>query len=551
MTSESQKPAVVIVGAGPSGLAMAIELGTRSIPCLVVEQGTRAGHAPRAKTTHTRTREHLRRWGIADKLAAASPFGIEYPSNVLFVTRMNGRLLKRFENAFNCHPARNEFYSEHAQWVPQYKLEAVLREHAQSLPGVEVRFGQEFVGYSQDGETVSVDIKDVESGEIRSIEAQYLIGADGARSRARELIGAKMEGQYGLSHHLNIIFRAPGLREANPHGDAIMIWQLNAEIPSILGPMDQNDTWYFGPHIAPDQTFEEEELVEMIQRATGFDVPIEILSSDRWVASTLIADKYRDGRVFLVGDACHLHPPFGGYGMNMGVADSVDLGWKIAATLQGWGGPALLDSYEPERNQVHDFVVREAAENHSVLPRHLIADLMEKLDLDTPEGEMMRANIGSVIEATKRAEFYSLGVSLGYRYGTSPVIAYEADDDWKWSRDYTPASVPGCRAPHAWLDDDTSLFDTFGSGFTLLAKAGVPADILEAAKRDAEALGIPLKVVVLEASHAAGLYDRELTLIRPDQHIAWRGNHWQADALRKVAGFAADGQGETLQARSG
>lgn len=525
---------VVIVGSGPTGLAAAIELGSRGVPCLVIERQARAGYAPRAKTTHTRTREHMRRWGIASKLAEASPFGVDYPSHVLFVTRLGGHLIHRFEYALNCGSMRDERYSEHGQWIPQYKLEQVMRDHALSFPGTELRYGQEFLGLEEDADGVVVRVRDVEANSETTIRAAYVIGADGARSRVRDAIGATMEGTYGLSRNYNIIFRAPGLADAHPHGPGIMYVQLNGDVPSLIGPMDQNDLWYFMPTgLAPGQTYTDAEAVDAIKRSTGIDLPYEVLSSDEWVASRLLADRYRRGRAFLAGDACHLHPPFGGFGMNMGVADGVDLGWKIAAVLQGWGGPALLDSYEIERRPAHEFVLDESEANHAASPGTLIRPGMEA---DTQDGRQLRAEAARAVVAAKTPEFYALGVVLGYCYRGSPVILDDGTaETWRRSREYEPSAIPGCLAPHRWLDDDTSLYDLFGDGFTLLA-LDPSADTTEAEAEAAE-LGIPLKVVRLDEPALRELYQASLTLMRPDQHVAWRGTHWPADgALARAAG---------------
>ena len=412
---------VVIVGSGPAGLAAAIELGSRGVACTLVERQQRAGHAPRAKTTHTRTREHLRRWGIADKLAAASPFGVDYPSHVVYVTRLGGKLIHRFEHALQCSPERDERYSEHGQWIPQYKLEQVLREHALSLPGVDIVFGREVVGFDERSDGLAVRVRDVDADAVEEIAADYLIGADGARSAVRDAIGATMEGNYGLSRNYNTIFRAPGLAEAHPHGPGIMFVQVNDDAPGLIGPMDAPDLWYFMPTgLAPGVSYTDDEAVEAIRRSTGIDLPYEILSSDEWVASRLLADRSRRGRVFLTGDACHLHPPFGGFGMNMGVADSVDLGWKIAAVLEGWGGPALLDSYEVERRPAHEYVLDESQANLAASPNALLRPGLED---DTAAGDEVRREVGEQVVGAKTAEFYALGVVLGYCYRNSPVIA--------------------------------------------------------------------------------------------------------------------------------
>ena len=534
----SERPVVAIIGAGPAGLAAAIELGIRGVSCVVLERTDRGGYAPRAKTTHTRTREHLRRWGIADKLAEASPFGVDYPSNVTFVTRLGGKLIKRFENALQCSPVRDERYSEHSQWIPQYKLEEVLRKFAATLPAIEFRFGSEYASFEQDGDGVTVHYTDVASGEARTLDAAYLIGADGARSKVRDDIGATMVGTYGLSRNYNTIFRAPGLAEAHGHGPAIMYWQVNDEVPSLLGPMDQGDLWYFMPTgIAPGVTYTDDEAIAAIRTSTGIDLPYEILSSDEWVASRLLADRYRNERAFLVGDACHLHPPFGGFGMNMGISDGVDIGWKIAAVEQGWGGPVLLDSYEAERRPAHEYVMDEAEANHAVMPNLLVRDEIES---DSPAGNAVRAEVAEVIAGAKAAEFYALGVVLGYCYQNSPVII---DDGkvvlWERSRDYHPTATPGCLAPHKWLGE-ASLYDLFGEGFTLLVLAQGHQECIARARAEATSSLTPLKVLELNEPVLLGLYEQPLALIRPDQHVAWRGNRWPVDGvLRVVTGRAS------------
>ncbi|WP_322028572.1 FAD-dependent monooxygenase [Paraburkholderia sp. J76] len=538
---------VVIVGAGPTGLALAIELGSRGIPCVVVERNDRVGYAPRAKTTNVRTREHLRRWGIADKLAAVSPLGLDYPSHVLFVTRLAGPLLAKFENALDCSPGRNAHYSEHGQWIPQYLLEEVLRSHAQSLPDVTVCFSSELSSFAQDATGVRAQVRDIVTGETHCISSEFLVGADGARSSVRNAIGAKMEGQYGLSRNYNVVFRAPGLAAAHRHGPAIMYWQVNADVPSLIGPMDDNDRWFFMPTAVPDGfQLNKEEAASLIRRATGIDLDYEILSTDEWLASRLIADRYRDRRVLLAGDACHLHPPMGGYGMNMGIADGVDLGWKLAAVLQGWGGEGLLASYEAERRPVHDFVMNEAVANHATLSGHLLRDGIEDA---SAAGVQVRREAGEQIRHMKAREFMNTRVVLGYHYEGSSLVAPDEVEQARAAPGdgYAPCARPGHLAPHVWLEDRASLYDGFGQGYTLLitgpANEGALLDdeqrTVEAARRDAEIAGVP--VVTLAPRHAdlPDLYQARYALIRPDQHVAWRGDAWPANGvalLRRVSG---------------
>lgn len=546
-----QKTQVLIVGAGPAGQGLAIELGHRGIACLVIEKNPRIGVAPRAKTTNVRTREHFRRWGIADALRDAAPFGIDYPSNIAFTTRMSGHLLTRFDNALYCAPGRNPLYAEHAQWVPQYTVERVMREHLDSVDSVEVQVNCELISFTQDDEGVLAIVRDLETGVEREVEAQYIAGCDGGRSLVRTAIGARMEGTFGMSRNYNIVFHAPGLADSHPHGKAIMYWQINDDVPSIIGPMDSGDRWFFMPTgLAPDVLVTKDTAADLIRRATGIDLPFEVLSIDEWVAHRVVADRYRDRRAFLAGDACHLHPPYGGFGMNMGVSDAVDLGWKLAAVLQGWGGETLLQSYELERRPVHMHVLQEAATNHSKFSNALFETGLED---DTPAGAEARLRVGKRINGEKLSEFYTLGTILGDRYSNSPVVqpALGMPPATRDFLNYVPSSAPGGRAPHAWMHDGSSLFDNFGQGMTLLALPGAAKASLDAAARDAARLGVPLKVLPLDNPALPTLYNRRLTLIRPDQHIAWTGDVWPAaedfDVLAMATGQGPVATFKTIQ----
>jgi 2-polyprenyl-6-methoxyphenol hydroxylase-like FAD-dependent oxidoreductase len=524
---------VLVVGAGPVGLAAAIELGMRGVRVFVAERNDRGGTAPRAKTTNVRTRTHFRRWGIADRLAAEAPFGVDYPNNMIFVTRLAGHELARFEDAFNASPRRSPLYPEHAQWIPQYTMEKVLLEKAHGLPSVEVRFDTSFITALQDEHSVSATLASKNGNEL-TVTARYLIGADGARSVVRELIGARMTGHYGLSRHYNIIFRAPGLANAHKFGPGAGYWQVGKDGFSAIGPMDRNDTWFFLPGIAKDQVLSDAEAAAMIRDRTGIDLPYEILSADAWVASELLADRYADRRIILAGDACHLHPPFGGYGMNMGVGDGVDLGWKIAATLQGWGGAGLVPSYAAERRPIHKAVMEEAVANHAfvfVAPPPGIED-------DTPDGAAIRARFGAGIQASKSREFQTLGTVLGLGYEHSPIVEDEGGAPPPHdSRIYSPTARPGYLAPHAWLPDGRSLYDFFGTGFTLLVADGADESEVGKANDEARSLGVPFTVVRPEGVVIRDLYQAELALIRPDQHVAWRGKNWSG-ALSRAVGLS-------------
>ena len=537
--SLATKTQVVVVGAGPAGLALAIELGRRGIHVQVLERNDRVGVAPRAKTTHLRSREHLRRWGIAQRLSNASPLGIDYPSDIVFATRLNGYELARFPNAFNCAPIREDRYAEHAQWVPQYVLENVLREYAETLPTVRLEFEQQWLNYEHVSGGLRIRVRDLGGGHEVSVEAQYLVGADGSRSAVRQAIGARMIGEHSLSRNCNAVIRAPGLRQALKLAPGIMYWLVNQDMPALTGPMDRDDRWFFMPtRLPPEQSLAAADVPAMVRRATGVDTEVQVLSADEWQAQQLIADRYSDaaGRVFLIGDACHLHPPFGGYGMNAGFADGVDLGWKLAAVLQAWGGKALLDSYEIERRPVHQWVIDEAVANHAILANQLFRPGIEQ---EGAAGDALRRSVTETILAAKRREFYAPGVVKGFAYRDSPVIASEPEPielDW---RSYQPSAQPGCIAPHIWLTDGSSLYDHFGAGYTLLSIAIEP-DGSAPGDRDnddsaplsrllecAAARKLPLTILPIDepadSQRLRALYGARFALIRPDQHIAWRG----------------------------
>lgn len=528
MTARLADPEVLIVGAGPVGLAASIELGLRGIRCLVVERNDRTGYSPRAKTTNVRTREHLRRWGIADDLRRTSPVSPDRPPVVIFATRMNGHILARFDNAMNAARERNDLYAEEAQWVPQYILEDVLRRKAQSIPGVEIRFQTEMLSFEQSVNGVVTRIRNRATGGLNQIESAYLIGADGPRSVVRSAIGATMQGDGAFSKNFSIIFRAPDLNRRQTLGGAIMYWLVNDEVPSMLGAMDEQGLWsLMVTKLAGDVDPADLDPVDLVRRAVGMsDLAVEIVGTDLWVANRLIADTYGGDRVFLAGDACHLHPPFGGFGMNMGLGDAVDLGWKLAARLRNWGGEHLLATYEFERRQVHARTVAEAVANFGTVSNQLVRAGLED---DTATGAATRAEIGEVILATKQREFKTLGLVLGARYADSPIAIPDGTaPPPEHTTLYVPSAHPGCLAPHLWLGDGSSLYDHFGPGFTLLATDGSvdgTTSILAAATR----LAIPANIVAPRDRRLRQRYEARYCMIRPDQHVAWRGDNFPTD----------------------
>jgi 2-polyprenyl-6-methoxyphenol hydroxylase-like FAD-dependent oxidoreductase len=524
---------VLVVGAGPVGLSLAIELGLRGMAVALVEQRSRTGAQPRAKTTNVRSMQHLRRWGVADALRAAAPLPYDYPTDIVFSTTLFGRTLAVIENAFEGAKRRDPRFSEPAQWVPQYTVEKILHQRIAQLPSVRVLSGTALESFTQSAGAVAATIRDLTTDKHRTVRADYLVGADGARSRVRELIGAKMNGDHAFALNYNLIVRIPELAQDPPARRAVMYWVVNPEAPGVLSPLDGADVWAFGILLAPGiKEISDEELIQRLCAAIGRPVQVEILERDIWAAHRLIADRYRDRRVFLAGDACHLHPPYGGFGMNLGIADAVDLGWKLAAVLNGWGGETLLESYALERRSVHQRTIAAAIENYRTLSDHLVK---EALDDDGPAGERAREDVRSAIVAAKTREFKSLGVVLGSRYENSPIIV---DDGTalpaEQHADFQPSARPGCLAPHAWLADGSSLYDHFGLGYSLLLLADAGLSTAGDIAGMAKAAGVPLKLLDLRNADLAQRYEAPLALIRPDQYVAWRGTSADAAALIDV-----------------
>jgi hypothetical protein len=395
------------------------------------------------------------------------------------------------------------------------------------------------------GAGVEVDAERMDGGERRTFRAAYALGADGGGSPTRKALGYGYVGESGVvrdfmgGRMFAIYFRSPKLYEVMPHPRAWMYWAVNRDRRAFMATVNGRDEFNFHTQLQPGEQADaitDADAKSMFQKALAAPLDVEIIARSSWTAGyTLVAEKFQRGRIFIGGDAAHLFTPAGGLGYNTAVEDAVNLGWKLAAVLQGWGGPALLDTYESERQPL--------ARRNTTYARGFADSLglfvpPAELEDDGPAGEAARKLTGDHFNHHARFEFNIPGITFGGRYDSSPIIVPDGTSPPPDAANtYVATACPGGRAPHLWLPDGRSLYDLFGFEFTLLRLGSRPADA--AAFVDAaEALRIPLAVVDVASDEARDLYQADLALIRPDQIVAWRGNSVDdaTRVLRRVTG---------------
>jgi len=519
---------VLVIGGGPVGLALAGDLGWRGIACTLVEQSDGSIYQPRMDLVGIRTMEFCRRWGLVPAVEG-SPYPRDYAQDNIYLTSLTGYELgrERFPGIGQAPPPKES--PQRRERCPQNMFDPILRAFAASQKNVALRYRTRLVSFTQNADLVTAVIENAETGAREEILARYIIGCDGARSLVRETLGIAMQGNPVLTYTTNVIFRCPHLLSLHDKGKAYRHIFIGPEGTwATIVAINGRDEWRFSIIGGAEQRdYSTDDIKAAIRRAVGRDFDFEILSVLPWVRRELVAERYRGGRGFIAGDAAHVMSPTGGFGMNTGIQDVVDLSWKLAAMIEGWGGGRLLDSYSIERQPIGMRNVTEASGN---LRRMLSVPPHPNLLDDTPQGAATREKVGREFSETMRREWFTLGAHLGYRYEASPICWPDGTtappDD---PRAYVPTARPGHRAPHAFLADGRSTLDLFGRGFALLgfgANAAEAAPLLEAAQKR----HLPLTFTAITEPHIAALYERKFVLVRPDGHVAWRGDRMPEDA---------------------
>lgn len=537
---------VLIVGGGPCGLMLANELGRRGVPAVLVDEKPGTAFNPQANATQARSMEHYRRLGFADEIRREG-LPADYPTDVAYFTRYAGYELARFQLPSSSRAGElvrgmsgSWSAAELPHRVSQKYVEAVLRRHAERLPGIQLNYGHRLVRYVESDDGVVGEIECLDNGRRFEVRADLLVGADGPRSMVRQSLGIVYGGETGAQRDfmggrmLAVYLRSPGFYASIPHAKAWMYNCFNGDRRAFMASVNGRDEFAFHTQLRPG---EDENAITIsaakaaFQRACGAPIACEVLSFLTWTAGhALVANGMQRGRVFLGGDAAHLFTPTGGLGYNTAIEDAVNLGWKLASVVKGASPARLLDSYEVERRPVAlrntDYARRFADSLGLFAPAPEIEDA-------TDAGSEARRAAGAYLEQHARAEFNIPGVTFGGRYDGSPIIVSDGSQPPPDAANvYVPSACPGGRAPHAWLEDGASLYDLFGFEWTLLQFGEVAS--AHAAVADAVRMfGVELKLVTLPKS-LRDLYEADLALIRPDQIVAWRGSASQAGTIGRV-----------------
>ena len=536
---------ILIVGGGPAGLNLALNLAWWKTPCLLVNDKTDTPNHPQGNSHNARTMEHYRRLGIANDIRHVG-LPPDHCGDAIFVTRINSHEIGRIKLPTNRERLAPDFPEleitpEPTHRASQMYVEAILKKHAESQEKIDLRFGWRMSEFRENGDHVIAVIENVASGEHETINCTQMVACDGANSSVRKALDINYEGKRGeevdfmMGQMLSVYFHAPELYKIMKT-DAP--WQFHTINPdgrtSIVGLNGKGDFLAWAK-IPPGMGPENIDPKSVIYAAVGQELEVEIISAKPWTAGlSLVAERYGNKKVLMAGDAVHLFTPTGGFGMNTSVDDVTNLAWKLSALYHGWGGPKLIESYEQERRPIAE---RNLAQSYALAEIKSQIRVPKGIEDEGPEGNRVRKELGSRFMTELAEEYKCIGIQLGSQYICSPLIENDGsepplDDPYVFS----PSAFPGCRSPLVWMEDGSALFDHFGKWFTLLCfddNTAVSKIEIAASRRS-----IPLKVLPAP-KNIKDIYRAELVLIRPDQYVAWRGdgNYLHPEKLlKKVIG---------------
>jgi 2-polyprenyl-6-methoxyphenol hydroxylase-like FAD-dependent oxidoreductase len=529
---------VLIIGAGPVGLTLACDLGRRGIDCILIEKREAPLRLPKMERCNARSMEIYRRMGYADAIRAIS-FPPDKTMDIGVMESMAKEPLVRLEypSVAECRDAAAECRDgslplEPYQIVSQYTLEPFLRDRADEMPNVDVRFSTELISFEQDDDGVTAQVETLD-GTASTIRADYLVGCDGGRSTVRKSLGIELEGKGGIARRNQVFLKCDNFFDLCPSKQGRMYFFAN-EDQSIITVQD--DLKHFSFHT--ECWGEDEEIAQLILDTIGLPIDFEILAKTGWTLHLLVAERFMEKRVLLAGDCVHLVIPSGGLGLNTGIGDAIDMAWKLEGAIRGWGGPNLVPSYEAERLPIGRRN-RDASGYAAQGQMTWRNEIRPWINDDTPEGRGTREAVVRLASVEQRKTHEMVGTEQGYRYEDSPIVVSEPGP---WPPDvrevYIPTSRPGARLPHMWLDDGRAIHDAMGDGYTLL-RLDPDAPDTSGLVQAFESIGAPVDVLEFDQADLRDIYGADLLLCRPDLHITWRGDQLPDD----VASLAARATG--------
>lgn len=522
---------VVIVGGGPVGVGLAVDLGLRGVSCAIVERRTELQNIPKGQNLTPRTLEHFYFWGIADELRAARIMPAGYPISSLTIY---GNLLSDYWYAPPQREIIRPYYFQDVERLPQYLTERVLRERMAQLPSVTNYFGWTAETFTQDQDGVNVTIREVRgTNRELTLRGEYLVGCDGTRSAVREQAAIGRDGVDFEQPMVLAVFRSKELHAAlerfPPRGTYLVLHPDYRGFWQFFGRVDVGESFFFHAPVPEGTTQESFDYQGLLERAAGFPFEAEFDYLGFWDNRVSVAQVYRAGRIFIAGDAAHSHPPYGGYGLNTGLEDAANLGWKLAAKLAGWGGERLLDSYSNERQPVF----KETGEEIIAAGIESDGEWLARYNPERDKAEFEAAWAARYERASTNQLTYEPN------YEGSPVVDGPPGGKNRARGTHTWEARPGHHLPPQPLSSGKNVYELLGRGFTLLAFDAAEAEV-EAIAGAAAILGVPLEVVRDSFSGGREAYGHRLVLVRPDQYVVWRGESAPPDPaalIRKVAGL--------------